>query len=246
VAEQLPLLDRSSLSDRALAALAGAIQRGEFRDGRLPNEPELARQLGVSRATVRSALTSLEQLGLVRRRRGSGTWLRPHVTANVLALHGLIPWAVVLGASHRVTSTATLRPASYARTSRPRSTTPEWAGDVHRVDRMLAADGRPAVLINELIPDAALAAPLTEDDLADSVLTLSRRYFRVPIDHAVADLVPTIADHHHGASLGVPPGAPYLVLEEIFHSEADERLATAVVSLNPAFIRLGVFRRVLD
>jgi hypothetical protein len=36
-----------------------------------------------------------------------------------------------------------------------------------------------------------------------------------------------------------------LVLEEVFHSDTDEPLAGAMVTLNPAFINLGVFRRIL-
>jgi GntR family transcriptional regulator len=241
----LPAVGRSSLSDRAMTALVEAIRQGAFNDGRLPNEAELASQLGVSRATVRSALTSLEQLGLVRRRPGAGTWLRPQVTPDVLALHGLIPWAVLLGAAHHVTSKATLGAADAGALTRLEQATGQAVGRAHRVQRTLSADGRAAVLITELMPDSVLARPLTGDDLADSVLTLSRRFFRVPIAHTVAALVPTAADARTSRLFGVARADPLLMLEETFHSDADEPLATAAVLLNPAFVRLGVFRRVL-
>jgi GntR family transcriptional regulator len=245
VTEPLPLLDRSLLSDRALSALVGAIRRGEFPDGRIPAEPELARQFGVSRATVRSALASLEQLGLVRRRPGLGTWLRPQVTADVLALHGLVPWAVVLSGSYQVTGASTVRAASPAEAKRLASITQELPDRAHRVERVLAAGGRPAVLIEEIIPDDVLSRPLDRDDLADSVMSLSQRHFRVPIDYAVAQLVPANAGELIARLFGVAAGAAYLVLEEAFHSDNDEPLAIAVVSLNPVFINLGVFRRIL-
>lgn len=243
--EPLPMLDRSLLSDRALTALVGAIRRGDFQDGRIPAEPELARQFGVSRATVRSALASLEQLGLVRRRPGLGTWLRPQVTADVLALHGLVPWAVVLSGSHQVTTTSTLRaatPAEAGRLTAITGTLPELA---HRIERVLAADGRPAVLIEEIIPNEVLSRPLSREDLADSVMSLSQQHFQVPIDHAVAQLVPVNVSGHLAELFGVAPGAAYLVLEEAFHSDNDAPLAIAMVSLNPELINLGVFRRTL-
>lgn len=42
---------------------------------RLTSEPELAKQLGVSRATLREAMRTFEAQGLIRRRQGSGTYV---------------------------------------------------------------------------------------------------------------------------------------------------------------------------
>jgi DNA-binding GntR family transcriptional regulator len=167
------------------------------------------------------------------------------VTADVLALHGLVPWAVVLSGSYQVTSTSTVQAASSAEAERLASITGERPALAHRIERVLAADGRPAVLIEEVIPDEVLSRPLDRDDLADSVMSLSRTHFRVPIDHAVAQLVPVNADERCARLFGMAAAAAHIVLEETFHSDADEPLATAMVSLNPGFITLGVFRRVM-
>src|SRR5207244_12668240 len=56
--------------------LAERIGQGQLAAGtRLPSEPELAAEFGVSRATLREALRALEGQGLVRRRWGSGTYV---------------------------------------------------------------------------------------------------------------------------------------------------------------------------
>ena len=66
-------------ADSAAAVVAHVrqlIDRGTLGPGaRLPAERDLARQVGVSRPTVRAGLRTLAALGVVRSRRGSGTYI---------------------------------------------------------------------------------------------------------------------------------------------------------------------------
>ena len=56
--------------------LLDEIKKGVFDNGRpLPGDLELAKRFGVSRGTVRMALFELQRQGLIRRRRGMGTFL---------------------------------------------------------------------------------------------------------------------------------------------------------------------------
>ncbi len=76
VASHDPPSDRSEtkpLTERARETLLAAIRGDAFAQGRLPPEADLAEQLGVSRATLRAALQSLEADGLISRRRRHGT-----------------------------------------------------------------------------------------------------------------------------------------------------------------------------
>lgn len=66
----------AGLSKRQLVAdaLTSEILDGKYRVGDfLPSEPQLSQRFGISRATVRSALQTLQQLGLVSSRQGIGT-----------------------------------------------------------------------------------------------------------------------------------------------------------------------------
>ena len=59
---------------RLQSDLAALIERTPA-GSRLVSEPELAKQLGVSRATLREAMRTFETQGLIRRRQGAGTFV---------------------------------------------------------------------------------------------------------------------------------------------------------------------------
>jgi DNA-binding GntR family transcriptional regulator len=89
-------LSRTSLAERAYAALLDAIVRGDLEPGRRLRDTALADQLGVSRTPVREALRRLEDEGLVETERGAFTRVapvRPDRIADafpvVASLHGL-------------------------------------------------------------------------------------------------------------------------------------------------------------
>ncbi|CAA9377568.1 MAG: hypothetical protein AVDCRST_MAG74-98 [uncultured Pyrinomonadaceae bacterium] len=85
-------------SDEVALKLREMIERGELNAGdRLPPERDLAKQLGVSRPTLRNGLRSLAAVGMLQSRQGAGTFLveskeSPTLDGNALqmmaALHG--------------------------------------------------------------------------------------------------------------------------------------------------------------
>ncbi|WP_330564555.1 FadR/GntR family transcriptional regulator [Pseudomonas yamanorum] len=71
-----PLIKRS-LVDQALDQLRQRIAQGVWAIGeRLPTEPELSAELGISRNTVREAMRVLAFSGLIEIRQGDGSYLR--------------------------------------------------------------------------------------------------------------------------------------------------------------------------
>ncbi|WP_246804799.1 GntR family transcriptional regulator [Desulfosarcina cetonica] len=60
--------------------LMTAIDAGDYPpESRIPSEPQLAKTYGIGRPTVRQAIDLLVRRGLLTRRRGSGTYVRPPV-----------------------------------------------------------------------------------------------------------------------------------------------------------------------
>jgi GntR family transcriptional regulator, transcriptional repressor for pyruvate dehydrogenase complex len=69
-------MPRSPVAQSAVQRIQAMIREGVFALGaRLPSERHLARQLAVSRASLREAVSILETIGLVRVERGRGTFV---------------------------------------------------------------------------------------------------------------------------------------------------------------------------
>lgn len=70
-------LTKRSLVELAVERMRERILKGDWQVGqRLPTEPELAQELGISRNTVREAMRVLAFSGLVEIRQGDGSYLR--------------------------------------------------------------------------------------------------------------------------------------------------------------------------
>lgn len=86
-------LENRTRNVAVLDALAEMVERAGLKIGdRLPPEISLAASLGVGRSTIREALNRWEGLGIIRRRRGDGTYL----AAKVQTSRGLVPTMVRL------------------------------------------------------------------------------------------------------------------------------------------------------
>lgn len=85
-------IKRQKLPDSVVDRLLEVVRSGEFGPGgRLPAERTLATQLGVSRASLRNALTRLELMGVLEVRQGDGTFVRDSAAETLsLPFQGLL------------------------------------------------------------------------------------------------------------------------------------------------------------
>lgn len=67
-----------SRSEQIAERIIKMIESGELREGeKLPNEPEFARQLGISRGILREGLAQLKAQGIISRKPKDGTYILP-------------------------------------------------------------------------------------------------------------------------------------------------------------------------
>src|SRR5665647_501400 len=92
---RIDLNKRETLATEVVRILLDHVFSGGFQPvGRLPSERQLAQTLGIGRTSVREALKSLDLLGLIEIRAGSGTYL---TKPDSQVLPRLIEWGLLLG-----------------------------------------------------------------------------------------------------------------------------------------------------
>lgn len=74
-------VNRRKLADSVIDEIRRMVQHGELKEGdKLPNQNEFAAQLGVSRTSLREALSTLTRLGAIEQRPGYGTVIKSKIT----------------------------------------------------------------------------------------------------------------------------------------------------------------------
>ncbi len=138
---------------------------------RLLNEPELAKKMGVSRATLREAMRTFETQGIIRRRQGSGTYVVgkvPVIDAGIEVLESIdtmarrLNLAISVSDLHCEYVTADAESAAVLGVKEGARLT--------RVRRVIRADGRPAAYLVDTLPEAILNPNELSAEFSGSVL----------------------------------------------------------------------------
>lgn len=196
--------------------LAARIASGRLAHGqRLPPEPQLAEELGVSRPTLREALRSLEDDGFLTRRRGAGTY----VTSRLRLRNNL---DVNFGVTAAIT-TSGMRPGTARAEVRPEEADDPTAealgiepGDqVLVLERVRTADGKPVVFSRDVAAVSVVGedafASLDEGSIYDLIQSRSGR----GVHQGVVTIEPAKANRRLARALDVATGTLLLYLRQV-------------------------------
>ncbi|MDQ6878784.1 MAG: GntR family transcriptional regulator [Candidatus Dormibacteraeota bacterium] len=233
----------TSLAFRAREAILQSILERRFEDSRLPPENELAEMLGVSRTTVRSALQSLEQHGVLTRSPRRGTQVHGRMSPSMVGLQRLIGFTRMLEEQgYRV---ETVTEARIPITS-PDEVLQALGGSkgtpVYEIDRLFVASGKPAIWAINYIRIDLFSEPPSEEQLAQSPFDMGNLLVGGPVDHALVEIVPCKASKEVVKQLALKAGEAYLLLKELHFSASDEVLGFSQIHVNDHFVRFRLHR----
>jgi GntR family transcriptional regulator len=198
-------------------SLARLIAGGRWRPGeRLPSEPKLAHDLGVSRATLRDALRSLEEDGFVTREHGAGTFVtfRPRLRNNLDVNFGVTQLIRAHGLEPGVSSFSVSVELPDVECAQDLAISPEE--EVAVLERVRTADGEPVAFTRDFLPVATVGSVDLLAGLGnESLYELLERELGIVIEHGVAWFRPLVASERIAELLGQSEGALLLFLHQV-------------------------------
>ena len=198
--------------------IIGRITNGSLPAGsRLPSEDSLVQQYAVSRTTIRAAIQSLVQRGLVEIRRGKGTFVTaPKITQELTELTGFVedmqaagrqPTAKVLDQQIVAANQVVAR----------RLALPQGA-PVVRIQRVRLADCMPLSYDETYLPKE-LGEKVIADNLdTEPIFSLLEQKYNTPLVEAEYQLEAVCADATVATALRIGVGSAIFLIERTSYS----------------------------
>ena len=237
---------RVSLSQQAHLYLRDLIEAGSYQPGeRLPSQDELAAQLSVSRLTLRDALRSLEQEGVVQVKHGIGTFVSPSYGQRIEGGRERLESILERAARQGCQVTFDDLQVSQEPAGKELALALRVAAGtlLTRVGRTLGVEGRSMAYMLDMAP-ASLLAPAEIDGTFDgSILNLLKQRRDLTLSHAVASIKAINAGVELGSRLKVRPGQALQLLEETLYDRDGAPVEFSRNYFVPDFFQFRVVRR---
>jgi len=219
--------DNRHLYLQVIDRLKQDIEQGIYKEKeKLPSEFDLAKHLGVSRATLREALRILEEENVIIRRHGVGTFVnaKPLFSSGIEQLNSVTD----------MISQAGMKPGTIFLSSSTEEPTEE---DIRRfscsndegifvMERVRTANGEPVVYCIDKVPEHIL--PPTFSHGEESLFTILENEANRRITYAVAQIEPIGYHDKISPILECDPETALLVLKQMHFDEMDEPILFSV------------------
>ena len=240
------MLKRSpSLTEKAKSYIKHRIINNEFEDGRIPSETDLANELGVSRTTIRDALSRLELEGAIYRKQGAGTFVNEAGLQIKTRLEEIWGYEAMLEAHGYTPSTQIVEVGE-------QSAGPNIANDlvlaadepVLVIKKLFLADGEPVILSVNHVPTKIIGAAYTQDDFHMPLYRFLSNFCQQHLSYYLSEIVPLQAPPWLIDALQLPKQKAVLIsFEEVGYNQENSPIVRACSYFRDDLLRLRLIRR---
>jgi GntR family transcriptional regulator len=221
---------------------SGRLVRG---NGMLPSEAELSQKLEVSRATIREALSQLEQRRAVTRRHGVGTFAAPpapRIDTGLEELKSLETLARGIGLETRMSDPVIEERCATAAEAECLQISPN--SSVLSIARVILTGVRPIAFLVDIVPTTILQRQDLDRSFRGSVLDLFIQRRDLMLSHSRTEILIESADSIIARKLRLKRGAPLHKLEAQLFTRDGRIVDYSTSYFVPGYFLFHVIRRV--
>ena len=226
-----------------LSVLISETESGE----RLPSEPRLAENLGVSRASLREAMRTFETKGLLQRKQGVGTFVIHPSNVFESGLENLVSLETLADQIGLEVSMGDLEicQRTVDRELSKLLGLPEDE-EILRVSRVILADNRPIAYLEDNLPVDVISETEVQQHFTGSVLDLLIRRDDIPLASSRCDISAAGASPEIARALEIQRYDPLLVFSSELFSSVGRIIDSSFSYFIPGYFNFHIVRRVGD
>ncbi len=213
----------------------------------LPPEPTLAKQLGVSRATLREVIGSFVERGILVRRHGVGTFVGsrfPILETGMEVLESLASQAKRIGLETRVRHLHVEEREATPREVAGLELPPDRPVQVLAVSRVITVEGEPIADLLDVVPTEYLTEGDLDDDFRGSVLDVLLERGAPLLSISRTEILATEARAPCARRLEVEDGTALLKLVGKLYSCEEKVVDYSLSYFVPGHFKFHVIRKV--
>ena len=239
------MLKRSpSLTEQTKSYIKQRIINDEFEEGRIPSETALAEELGVSRTTIRDALSRLELEGTIYRKQGAGTFVNEASLRIRTRLEEIWTYEAMLEAHGYTPSTEII--SVETQTAPPKLASelnlPSRA-EVLRVKKRFFADDQPVIFVENYIPVHILQHTYTAETFHTPMYQVLADVGQQHLAYYVSEIVPLVPAKWLRDLLALKPNSAILSFDEVGYNQDNQPIVKSYSYFKDSLLRLRLLRR---
>ena len=214
---------------------------------KLLSEPDLARKLGVSRATLREAMRAFEGQGLIRRRQGVGTFIVNHthtIESGLEVLESIETLAKRIGLN---VSMGNLKVEQIdADETQAEYLVIKAGSPVIKITRVIIAENRPVAYLLDLLPVGILSVEELQEGFTGSVLDWLLKRGTPLLANSSTEIQAVAANQEVARALQIQRGDVLLKFISNLFSTSGQVVDHSASYFLPGYFRFHVVRRVIS
>jgi GntR family transcriptional regulator len=205
----------------------------------LPSERELVELLGVSRITIRQALTELVQQGILYTTPSKGFFVAEK--QNPYELNALLSFSA-LAAQRGQDSSSDVIEAAIIPASAPmaRQLLVTTGSEVVSILRLRKLDNVPVMLNQSWLPHVCCPDILNNDFALASLYKILKDDYQLRLAHASSTISARLASHQECLWLDLEDPGVVLTMEQLTYSQDERPIELSLIIINPLRYRLSL------